>query len=390
MKIERPYSMLVGPGAEFMGSKLLDIFRSWIYYFILITSSLGFNLRKVNDNEEGRIKSNKILFIVRDWGARTTLNIDISESLPEYCGNDNVVVLEVLKYDNIVHVLKETLKSNSFSHILLDTRVMLTRNGFFNVIRSLYDCRFMAKLIHDNNSVCLCGMTDFQPGYKLHGELLTSCGGLLISWGDEDTGAFPLRHPRFVGPVFTPKSKKTIKKLMSSSLDGIPKSDIAIMGGNYEPRKSLSDKLIVWLKSNKISHYVNTRKDLEAISYLNVYRNSKISFNTNWVVDRSDKYHLVARNFEITLAGSLLLTQKCYGLDLYLEEGKDYIAFDDFDELTKKIDYYLSHEKQRLKIAKSGQQKVLELFNTNFVWNEINKALRIHHLSKIKEAKSVS
>jgi len=32
----------------------------------------------------------------------------------------------------------------------------------------------------------------------------------------------------------------------------------------------------------------------------------------------------------------------------------------------------------------------LVLFNTNFVWNEINKGLRIHHLSEIKEAKSVS
>jgi len=73
-----------------------------------------------------------------------------------------------------------------------------------------------------------------------------------------------------------------------------------------------------------------------------------------------------------------------------LEEGKDYIAFGDFDELTKKIDYYLSHEKERSRIAKSGQQKVLVLFNTNFVWNEINKGLRIHHLSEIKEAKSVS
>jgi spore maturation protein CgeB len=73
-----------------------------------------------------------------------------------------------------------------------------------------------------------------------------------------------------------------------------------------------------------------------------------------------------------------------------LEEGNDYIAFDDFDDLTKKIDYYLSHEKERSMIAKSGQQKVLELFDTNFVWNEINKALRIHHLSEIQEVKSVS
>ena len=391
MKIERPYSLLVGPGAEFEGNKLLDIFRSWVYNFVLMTFRVRFISRRTTNDKQDKNQGNKVLFVVRDWGVRTTLNIDIRESLSEYCGSDNVVILEVLKYDNITSILENFLKLNTFSHVILDTRVMLTTNGFFKAIQSLYDCRLMAKLFHANNMICLCGATDFQPGYKLQAELLTSCGGLIINWANDNSKeSFPLRHRRHVGPLFTPKSQKSIKKLMNSSLDEVPKSDVSIMGANYEPRKSLSDKLIVWLESNKISHYLNTRKDLEAFSYLNVFRNSKISFNTNWVAGRLDKYHFVGRNFEIALAGSLLLTQKCYGLDLYLEEGKDYIAFGDFDELTKKIDYYLSHEKERSRIAKSGQQKVLALFNTNFVWNEINKGLRIHHLSEIKEAKSVS
>jgi len=390
MKIERPYSLLVGPGAEFEGNKLLDIFRSWVYNFVLMTFRVRFISRRTTNDKQDKNQGNKVLFVVRDWGVRTTLNIDIAESLPEYCGAGNVTILEVLKYDNIVYAIEESLKSDDFSHIILDTRVMLAINGFVNVVKSLYNCCSIARLIYEHNAVFLCGMTDLQPGYKLHAELLTSYGGLAIGWSDRGSGFFKFRHKRFVGPLFAPKSQKTIKKLMNSSLDGIPKSDVAIVGGNYEPRKSLSDKLIVWLESNKISHYLNTRKDLEAFSYLNVFRNSKISFNTNWVAGRLDKYHFVGRNFEIALAGSLLLTQKCYGLDLYLEEGKDYIAFGDFDELTKKIDYYLSHEKERSRIAKSGQQKVLVLFNTNFVWNEINKGLRIHHLSEIKEAKSVS
>jgi glycosyltransferase involved in cell wall biosynthesis len=382
--------MLVGPGAEFMGSKLLDIFRSWIYYFILITSYFERLMRRETDNKKNDKKEFKVLFVVRDWGVRTTLNIDIAESLPEYCGAGNVTILEVLKYDNIVYAIEESLKSDDFSHIILDTRVMLAINGFVNVVKSLYNCCSIARLSYEHNAVCLCGMTDLQPGYKLHAELLTSYGGLAIGWSDKSSGFFKFRHKRFVGPLFTPKSQKTIKKLMNSSLDGIPKSDVAIVGGDYEPRKSLVEKLDVWMKNNSILHYISTQKSLEPITYLNIFRNSKISFNTNWVVGRKDKYHFVGRNFEIALTGSLLLTQKCYGLDLYLEEGNDYIAFDDFDDLTKKIDYYLSHEKQRLKIAKSGQQKVLELFNTNFVWNEINKALRVHHLSEIKEAKSVS
>ena len=390
LKIERPYSIVVGPGAQFTGNFLTETFRVWIYYFILITSYFERLMRRETDNKKNDKKEFKVLFVVRDWGVRTTLNIDIAESLPEYCGAGNVTILEVLKYDNIVYAIEESLKSDDFSHIILDTRVMLAINGFVNVVKSLYNCCSIARLIYEHNAVFLCGMTDLQPGYKLHAELLTSYGGLAIGWSDRSSGFFKFRHKRFVGPLFTPKSQKTIKKLMNSSLDGIPKSDVAIVGGNYEPRKSLVEKLDVWMKNNSILHYISTQKSLEPITYLNIFRNSKISFNTNWVAGRLDKYHFVGRNFEIALAGSLLLTQKCYGLDLYLEEGKDYIAFGDFDELTKKIDYYLSHEKERSRIAKSGQQKVLVLFNTNFVWNEINKGLRIHHLSEIKEAKSVS
>jgi len=380
LEIQRPYSMLIGPSAEFMGNRITDIFRPWIYYFIVITAKFRF-YKTPSINRKHNAKC--VLFVTRDWGKETTLNIDISESLEEFCGEDNFKVLEVLKYDNILEAIEKETENKNYSHIIFDTRIMLTANGLLNVMQSLYRCYFIARLLNCRGVTCLCGMTDLQPGYKLQAELLTSYGGIAISWSDNANGKFQLRHNRFIGPLFTPKSQKTIRKLLNSSLDGIPKSDVAIMGANYEPRKSLVDNLTVWLKSKKIQFYKNTRKDLEAISYLNIYRNSKISFNTNWVVGKKDKYHFVGRNFEITLAGSLLLTQKCQGLDLYLEEGRDYIAFDDFNDLVKKIDYYLSHEEERALIAKSGQQKVLELFNTNFVWNEVNKCLRIHHFREI-------
>lgn len=381
LKFDYPYSMLVGPGAEFIGGRIIDIFRSWVYYFILTTFKIKSLLEK-NDKKH-KNNSNKILFVVRDWGVSTTLNVDIFESLSEYCGDNNVTLLKVLKYDKIVYDLNKELKSNNYSHIIFDTRVMLTKNGFFSAFRSLYDCCSMAKIIHDNNAVCLCGMTDFQPGYKLQAELLTSYGGLIICWPDISSGFFPLRHSRFVGPLFSPKSQKTITRLMNSDLSEIPKSDVVIMGANYEPRKSLVEKLVPWLQVNEIPYYINTRKDLEAISYLNVYRNAKISFNTNWVVNRTDRYHFVGRNFEIALTGSLLLTQSCHGLDLFLEEGRDYIGFNSFDDLVEKVNYYLSNEKERIAIATSGQKKVLDLFKINFVWNEVDKALRIHHLRKI-------
>lgn len=38
--------------------------------------------------------------------------------------------------------------------------------------------------------------------------------------------------------------------------------------------------------------------------------------------------------------------------------GEDLVLYDSVDDLIQKIDYYLSHEEERLQIAKNGYEKV--------------------------------
>ena len=50
----------------------------------------------------------------------------------------------------------------------------------------------------------------------------------------------------------------------------------------------------------------------------------------------------------------------CYQPELaeYFIPGEDLVLYDSVDDLIQKIDYYLSHEEERLQIAKNGYEKV--------------------------------
>lgn len=57
-------------------------------------------------------------------------------------------------------------------------------------------------------------------------------------------------------------------------------------------------------------------------------------------------------------SGGFLLTNYQAEIPLYFEEGKDLVCFDGVDDLREKTDYYLNHEGERQRIARSGYEKV--------------------------------
>ena len=53
------------------------------------------------------------------------------------------------------------------------------------------------------------------------------------------------------------------------------------------------------------------------------------------------------------------------GIERFLIEGTHYIAWDSFDDLCIKVEFYMKHEDQRSQIAQSGQQRAIQLFPRN-------------------------
>jgi len=62
--------------------------------------------------------------------------------------------------------------------------------------------------------------------------------------------------------------------------------------------------------------------------------------------------------------GTFYLTQYIDGLEECFERGKELDWFNSIEELDEKIEYYLKNEKERKKIAKKGQKKILKYFDT--------------------------
>ena len=69
------------------------------------------------------------------------------------------------------------------------------------------------------------------------------------------------------------------------------------------------------------------------------------------------------RVFDILGAGGFLLTNYQPEIPELFKVGTEIEVYKDFNEMKEKVDYYLSHEDQRAKIAANGHRKVKEYYN---------------------------
>ena len=57
-------------------------------------------------------------------------------------------------------------------------------------------------------------------------------------------------------------------------------------------------------------------------------------------------------------SGGFLLTNYQMEFEAYFERGVDYEYYEDYDDLQRKVEYYLTHDKERMQIAENGREKV--------------------------------
>lgn len=86
-----------------------------------------------------------------------------------------------------------------------------------------------------------------------------------------------------------------------------------------------------------------------------IFKCSKINLN---ITLRSIKSGIPLRVFDILSAGGFLLSNYQPEIPEYFVPGEDLVLYDSIPDLLNKIDYYLTHEEERLQIAKSGYEKV--------------------------------
>ena len=91
-----------------------------------------------------------------------------------------------------------------------------------------------------------------------------------------------------------------------------------------------------------------------------VYISSKINLN---ITLRSITSGIPLRCMEIMCCGGFLLTNYQSELAQYFTDGEELAMFSSCEEMMEKIGFYLSHEEERIAIAKRGREKVGQLFS---------------------------
>lgn len=86
-----------------------------------------------------------------------------------------------------------------------------------------------------------------------------------------------------------------------------------------------------------------------------IFRNSKINLN---ITMRAITSGVPLRVFDILGAGGFCLTNYQAGMAEHFEDGKDLVMYTGPEDMMEKIEYYLSHDSERLRIAECGHEKV--------------------------------
>ncbi len=85
------------------------------------------------------------------------------------------------------------------------------------------------------------------------------------------------------------------------------------------------------------------------------FKQSRINLN---ITMRSIKSGIPLRAFDIMGAGGFLLSNYQAGFLDYFVPGQDFVYYESKEDLLAKVDYYLSHDEERMAIARHGHGKV--------------------------------
>lgn len=135
--------------------------------------------------------------------------------------------------------------------------------------------------------------------------------------------------------------------------------DILFIGNRYGVRS----EIIFYLEKRNIkvscygSGWDNGSVNVEEMARLS--KRAKIILGIGVIGHCHDVYTLKLRDFDSLMTGALYITHRNYDLCNLYEEGKEIEYYDSFDELYKKLVYYLAHPLEADLVGEMGRKKAL-------------------------------
>ena len=85
------------------------------------------------------------------------------------------------------------------------------------------------------------------------------------------------------------------------------------------------------------------------------FNQAKINLNISLKIIQSG---IPLRVFDVLGCGGFLITNYQQEIAENFEDGRELVIYEDIPDLIAKVDYYLSHDDERLRIACNGYEKV--------------------------------
>ena len=165
------------------------------------------------------------------------------------------------------------------------------------------------------------------------------------------------------------------------------KYDLTFIGGfgkHFIKSNALIEKLLrkfdfnIWGYSEESNTSAVINENLNGVLYgkemYQVLAQSKIIFNRH--ADFAENYANNMRLYQGTGIGSLLITDSKENLSDVFKIDKEVVDYSSINECVEKIDYYLSHEKERELIAKNGQKRCVEEHSWHNRMEELNQIVK--------------
>ncbi len=193
---------------------------------------------------------------------------------------------------------------------------------------------------------CIAGcFLNWDNQTKMHGTMQNSCVAYFSAVdGQKVTGRFPYVSEPFYYEAAVLSRILANRERVAILNDLAQDRDVKFYTFDREV-KGLSDKV-------KICQ--GAKYDTE-VSH--VYCQSKINLN---ITLHCIETGISQRVFDVMAAGGFLLTNYQEELEELFVPGEDIAIYHNLEELHYYVDYYLSHEEERQRIARNGQAKVLQ------------------------------
>lgn len=351
----------------------------WIMRLVPIPFGVS---RWAGANREEGIKSTRLCIEAGVKGWELIEFKELYASACEYLGSNRVHKLQVTQGEPYLTQVRRALEDIRPTHYVYDPRT-----GSQDWGTGLWQAFRIAFLLHVRGITPIAFLTDLAVrSWRTQSAVVTAKSGTVVAFlsARKIYPIFP--HRRLVAPSLMPLSETTMQFLNTLSgkrLETSPPKAL-FAGSLYEPRTSTLRAIAEGLEARGFALEIRGRKlgspRVSDSNYWSMLGNAALVVTTADQIESSKMdwiwiQNVVYRYIEVTSCGTLLVAPEVPGIRRFLSPGIHFVPFTSPAHAVEVIEYYLSNEAERKKIAQQGRSRAQALVSARSFWTGVDIGL---------------